>query len=227
MIPLSPRLLACASMVTGSTVCDIGTDHAFLPVYLVTAGRCSRAIATDIKEGPLESAKGTLRRYGVGKQITLVLSDGFDKVDVKGITDVVIAGLGGESIRDILAAPKAAFLRNGINTVLQPMSKAEVLRAWLAENGFSVKKEIAVKDTHLYTVMQVQYTGEAKTLTEAASYIGWLRRTDPLTRVYLASVMDRLHTRAHGLDDAGQTEAAAQVRGLIRQINAWMAGENI
>ena len=224
MIPLSPRLRACASLVTGDAVCDIGTDHAYLPAFLVTSGKCSRAVATDIKEGPLESARGTLKRYNAAKQVTLVLSDGFDKVSTKGITDAVIAGLGGESIRDILAAKSAGFLKTGVNLVLQPMSKAEVLRAWLAENGFVTDKELAVKDAHLYTVMQVHYTGEKRTLTPAQSYIGRLRRSDPLTRAYMAVVLDRLHTRAHGLDDAGQADAAAAVRAIIRDINTWMAG---
>ena len=104
MLPISPRLLTCASMVKGEFVCDIGTDHAYLPVYLVTSGKCRQAVATDIKEGPLDSAKGTLKRYGVISSIKLILSDGFDKVNPKGITDVVIAGLGGENIRDILGA---------------------------------------------------------------------------------------------------------------------------
>ena len=101
-----------------------------------------------------------------------------------------------------------------------------MLRAWLAGNGYAVLKEIAVKDTRLYTVMQVRYSGEPYALSETESYIGRLRRSDPLTRVYLAGVLDRLHTKAHGLADAGQDEAAMHVRSLISGINAWMAGEN-
>ena len=111
MIPLSPRLLCCASMLKGDFVCDIGTDHAYLPAYLMMSGKAKQVIATDVKPGPLESAKGTLKRYGVSRDIRLILSDGFDKVPPKGITDVVIAGMGGETIRDILAAPSAAFLK--------------------------------------------------------------------------------------------------------------------
>ena len=222
MIPISARLLTCASMVTGAFVCDIGTDHAYLPVYLVMSGKCRQAIATDIKEGPLNSAKGTLKRYGVSSSIKLILSDGFDKVNPKGVTDVVIAGLGGENIRDILASKKAEFIRNGINLVLQPMSKAEVLRAWLAENGFAVLKETAVKDNHVYTVMQAHYTGEKRVISEAEAYIGLLNRGELLTKIYIAGVQDRLHTRAHGLEDAGQTAEAEQVRRLIGRINDWL-----
>ena len=97
MIPLSPRLLCCASMLKGDFVCDIGTDHAYLPVYLMMSGKARQVIATDVKQGPLESAKGTLKRYGVSREIRLILSDGFDKVPPKGITDVVKGFLQGLS----------------------------------------------------------------------------------------------------------------------------------
>jgi len=224
MIPLSPRLLCCASMIQGSVVCDIGTDHAYLPAYLITSGKCSEVIATDIKTGPLESAKGTLRRYRAENGVKLVLSDGFEKVSPKGITDVVIAGMGGETIRDILAAKCADFLRKKpVNLVLQPMTKAEVLRAWLSRNGFLMTKETAVKDTHVYTVIQAHYTGDTEPLTEAETYYGKLKRTDPLTKIYIAGIQNRLHTRASGLEDSGNPEEAEAVRSLISGINRWLS----
>lgn len=219
MIPISPRLLCCASMIQGDSVCDIGTDHAYLPAYLVSGGTVKTVIATDVKQGPLNSAAGTLKRYHVAENIRLILSDGFDKVPPKGITDVVIAGMGGETIRDILAAKSAQFLKKGANLVLQPMTKAEILRAWLAENGFTVTKETAVRDTHVYTVMQAHYTGEVRTLTEAEAYCGKLKRTDPLTKIYVAAVQERLNTKATGLEEAGKTEEAAAVRQTMREIN--------
>lgn len=224
MIPLSPRLLCCAAFVTGDFVCDIGTDHAFLPAYLVKSGRCSEVIATDIREGPLATAKNTLKRYGVADAVRLILTDGFKKVPDKGITDIVIAGMGGESIRDILSVDEAKWIRRGTNLVLQPMTKADVLRSWLAENGFTVTKESAVKDVHVYAVMQAHYTGETRTLSGAEPYVGRMKRGDKLTRVYIAGVQDRLHTKAHGLEDAGHTEEAAAVRETIRQINEWLEG---
>ena len=134
MIPLSARLLCCASYVKGDYACDIGTDHALLPAYLIRSGRCDRVLATDIKQGPLSAAAQTLKRYQVSDVIARCCSDGLKAVPDKGITDVIIAGMGGETIRDILAAPCAVWLRRGTNLVLQPMTKAEVLRTWLAEN---------------------------------------------------------------------------------------------
>jgi len=221
MVPLSPRLLCCASLIAGGFVCDVGTDHAFLPVYLVMSGKCAQVIATDIREGPLSTAKGTLKRYHVADSVQLMLTDGLKKVPDKGITDVVIAGMGGENIRDILAADEAKWLQRGTNLVLQPMSKPEVLRCWLAENGFAITKELAVKDTHVYSVIQAHYTGEVRTLTGAEPYVGLLKHNDRITKIYIAGVLQRLQTKAEGLSHAGQTADADAVRAIITQINEW------
>lgn len=222
MIPLSPRLLCCASMIKGDFVCDIGTDHAYLPAYLVKSGKVRQALATDIRKGPLEMAKQTLKKHGISQEVRLILSDGFEHVPPKGITDAVIAGMGGETIRDILADKSAAWLKNGVNLVLQPMTKSEVLRRWLAENGFCMTKETAVKDNHIYTVIQANYTGAPQTLTDAEAYCGKLNRAELLTKIYIADIQKHLHTKAHGLDDAGKPEDAAAVRQLIHDINIWM-----
>lgn len=221
MIPLSARLLCCASYVKGDYACDIGTDHALLPVYLIHSGRCRRVLATDIKQGPLSAAAQTLKRHNAADVISLCCSDGLKSVPDKGITDVIIAGMGGETIRDILAAPCAAWLQRGTNLVLQPMTKAEILRAWLAENGYTITKETAVKDTHLYTVIQASYTGEKIVISEARAYIGQLRRSEPLTRIYIATILERLGKRLEGLRGSACPEAA-QTDALITEINRWL-----
>ena len=225
MIPLSPRLLTCAAMVKGNHVLDIGTDHAFLPVYLVMSGKCDRAIATDVKQGPLNAAAATLQRYKLTKQITMLLTDGFRKVNPNGVTDVVIAGMGGENIRAILSDPSAKWVQNGINLVLQPMTKPEVLRTWLAENGFTVTMESAVRDIRIYTVMQAVYTGEKHSLSPAEAYYGKLKRTELLTKIYIANVQERLHTKEQGLLQANQTEEAQALREIINGINLWLKPE--
>lgn len=224
MIPLSPRLLCCASMVQGDYACDIGTDHALLPIYLIKSNRCVQVLATDIKEGPLSAAQKGISRYGVQNAVKLCLSDGFDKVPNKGITDAIIAGMGGETIRDILSAPSAKWLERGTNLVLQPMTRSEVLRVWLAEHGFTVTKETAVKDVHLYTVMQAHYSGECRTLSEVESHIGKLSRTEPLTRIYLATILERLHTKLLGLQQGDNAEEAQNVQIVIDGINQWLQG---
>lgn len=221
MIPLSARLLCCASFVQSEYVCDIGTDHALLPAYLVQSGKCKHALATDIKQGPLSAAAQTLKRFNVEQAVSLCCSDGLRSVPDKGITDVVIAGMGGETIRDILADPCAKWLNRGTNLVLQPMTKAEILRSWLAENGFRIIKESAVKDTHLYTVMQVRYTGDTVPLTESQSYVGQLRQTELLTRVYIATILQRLGKKLEGQRSANSPDAKL-TENLIHEINLWL-----
>jgi tRNA A22 N-methylase len=188
-------------------------------VYLVLSGKCSQAIATDIRSGPLESAKGTLKKYRVTQNIKLIHTDGLKNVPPHGITDVVMAGMGGETIRDILAAPEAKWLQNGISLVLQPMTKAEVLRRWLAENGFAVRRENVVKDTKIYCVMQVQYTGEKRTVSEAEAFCGTLKRSELLPKIYIADVQKHLMNKVNGLEEAGKPAEADAVRALMKEIN--------
>ena len=88
----------CRTGDAGRVVCDVGTDHAYLPAELLRRGQCTRAVATDIHAGPLEAAKRTLTEAGVLEQAELFLCDGLAQVQPEGITDVVIAGMGGETI---------------------------------------------------------------------------------------------------------------------------------
>ena len=140
---LTKRLAACAALVTpGGVVCDVGTDHAYLPAELLRRGQCTRAVATDIHAGPLEAAKRTLTEAGVLEQAELFLCDGLAQVQPEGITDVVIAGMGGETIIHIL---EDCPWRRQVHLILQPMTKIPDLRRWLAEQGFSWTEQ-AVQD---------------------------------------------------------------------------------
>ena len=128
---LTKRLAACAAQVTpAGVVCDVGTDHAYLPAELLQSGRCTRAVATDIHAGPLEAARRTLTEAGVLEQAELFLCDGLEQVQPAGITDVVIAGMGGETIVHIL---ENCPWRRQVHLILQPMTKIPDLRLWLAQ----------------------------------------------------------------------------------------------
>lgn len=96
---LDKRLKLCADMVSGEgIVCDVGTDHAYLPVELILSGKCEKVIASDINEHPLDAAARTIKKYGVSDKISLVLSDGLENVPLDGVSDIIIAGMGGETI---------------------------------------------------------------------------------------------------------------------------------
>ena len=159
MLTLSPRLMACARLVSGAgCCCDVGTDHACLPVYLLQRGICTSVIASDIGEGPLQSARQTAARWGVSEGIRIIRSDGLQQIPKEGVTDVVIAGMGAETICDILE--HGDWLRRGTNLILQSMTRTPLLRRWLSAHGFALYREIPVQEEQrLYTVLQAGYTG--------------------------------------------------------------------
>ncbi|MBR5135399.1 MAG: SAM-dependent methyltransferase, partial [Clostridia bacterium] len=132
------RLLCVASMVREKArLADIGTDHAHLPVYLLQQNRIVRAIAADIGEGPADAARRTVQAAGLQDKVTVRVGDGLSVISPEEVTDIVIAGMGGETIVHILK--QAPWLKKGqYRLVLQPMSKTVELRAWLYENGFTI-----------------------------------------------------------------------------------------
>ena len=133
---LSPRLQTCADLVSqGGTACDVGTDHAYLAVWLIQNGRCTRVTASDIGEGPLRSAAQTVAQAGLSDQITLQLTDGLNGLAPSDFSDIIIAGMGGETIAAILGA--ADFSQRDTRLILQPMTRGTYLRCWLAEHGFA------------------------------------------------------------------------------------------
>ena len=172
---LDARLLSVAKFVReGAYVCDIGTDHAYLPVYLVIIGRASRALASDINKGPVMRAKESVAKYGVPDKIEVILSDGLAGAEGYPVTDIIIAGMGGELIASILDAAK--WVRDDrYRLVLQPMTHAEILRKYLADNGFSVIDEDIVKDTgnnKIYQIICAEFSNKTENYTVDELYLG-------------------------------------------------------
>ncbi len=172
---LGARLSACADLVRkGAVAADIGTDHAMLPVYLVENDICPKAIASDIAQKPYEGAVAFVKQHDLTDKIDVRLGAGLEKVSPDEVTDIVIAGMGGELIVQILEAAQWTKCEK-FNLILQPMSKASILRSWLWMNGFSIESETAVTDSGRdYTVINSRYTGEKIISTELETYIGKL-----------------------------------------------------
>ena len=105
---------------------------------MIKENMCKKALACDVAPMPLKSAEEHINREGLSDRIGTVLSDGLDNVPPEGITDVVMAGMGGELIARLLE--KCPWVKNNVNLVLQPMTKWDVLRKWLYDNGFEVKR---------------------------------------------------------------------------------------
>lgn len=169
---LSKRLEAVASFVpTGAVLADIGSDHAYLPCYLVHKEVISRAIAGEVVKGPYESAVRQVRTEGLTENITVRLADGLAAVHPNDKVDTVtIAGMGGPLIVSILEKHPEA-LENVTRLVLQPNIHAKVIREWALQNGWAIlNEEILEEDGKVYEILVLQ-RGE-ETLTEAEILLG-------------------------------------------------------
>ena len=223
-LELSPRLGAIAGLVPEGCGClaDIGTDHGYVPVSLLLEGRVWRAVAADIGAPPLEHARRTAARYGVTDRIDFRLGDGLSVLRPGEAEVIVIAGMGGDAVVDILSA--APWSRAGPLLLLQPMSKAEVLRAFLPEGGFAVLAERLVQDKGvLYPILTV-CGGEMPALPDARAWGGAALEGDPLWGLYLADRLLRLRRAAAGLAKARDPEMSGKrekLLGVIAQLEAW------
>ena len=204
---LNPRLQACAAYVgRGSAVCDVGTDHAQLAVHLIETGISERVIASDIGEGPLAAAQRTIEKHGLSSKIRTILSDGLQNVPPEGLTDVVIAGMGGETMVHILET--CPFPLTEIRLILQPMTKADVLRQWLYRNGFAIMQETCVRDDRfLYAVMRAEYTGIRQEPDFALMRIGRMDLREPDCMAYAQRQYEMICKSRDGRISAGQDPA--------------------
>ena len=195
-LQLQPRLQMLADLVPqGAALADVGTDHGYLPVYLLQKGAIRRAIASDIGAEPLDHARRTAEEYGAA--LELRLCDGLKGIAPHETDTIVIAGMGGESIIAILSA--APWTKDGCRLILQPMTRQELLRRSLAENGYRFTAERLVEDKGtIYPILCVE-GGAQPPLSEAETYSGLLLADDPLYGEYLARQMARLKKAADGM----------------------------
>lgn len=203
---LDSRLQQIAAFArSGSRLADIGTDHALLPVQLIRQGVCTYVIASDVKKGPVAAATRTVMEAGLTEKIAIRLGDGLSTVSPDEVDDIVIAGMGGETIIAILEA--APWVKSDhYRLILQPMTRAEKLRRFLWENGFEIEREQVVQDgQHWYTVLQVGYTGVAVNPDAFSCYVGRILLSEGAP--YLRLVAKRLQKQQQG----GYNEEIARV----------------
>ncbi len=170
---LDKRLGAVAELTRqGAILADIGTDHAYLPVFLLKTGKISYAYATDINSGPLASAKETVLENGLSDRVALKLTDGADGLSGLGITDYAICGMGGELIAEIVS--RAEDMRDkSVRLILQPMSRQAHLRRTLAALGFEIITEsYSFADGKYYVCFLAEYTGKKKELSLIDAELG-------------------------------------------------------
>ena len=214
---LTPRLQAIAEQVAqGARLADVGTDHGYLPVWLLREGRIDSAIATDLREGPLNRSRETAQRFGVEAQVSFRLCDGLSAIRPEEADTVVIAGMGGETIISILEA--AAWTKEGTLLLLQPMTKFAELRLWVQKHGYQITEErIACEGERLYSILTVR-GGKMPPMSPAELWAGRHNRS-PLRQKYLAQVRRKAEKALQG-----QEAAQAPDPGRIEELNRVLSG---
>lgn len=219
-IAIDGRLLSVAGFVRqGAQFADIGTDHAYLPIYLLKGGVISYAAASDINEGPLESARANAREYGVIDKMSFHLADGLDDLKDSGVTDIAIAGMGGELIADIVS--RAEFVKNkDIRLILQPMSKQAHLRRMLEAGGFRIIGESYSRSMgKYYLTVCAEYDGMPREIDLVEAELGraeFVRELTPEAVGYFRTKLRALEKIGRGKAAGG--ESTDNEDSLIRKI---------
>ena len=220
-IPITPRLKTVAELIGETDVlCDIGCDHGYLPIYLISQKKIKKAYACDLRDGPLKTALKNISAFHMKEFIQTVKSNGLSELTAFTYDTISICGMGGRLIAEILANDMENAYR-AKQLVLQPQSEIPVLRRFLADNGFSICEErIAVEDRRYYVVMSV-IKGEEENRDEMSLILGrkLLEKTDELTKCYLKKELHRFQTI---LEARGGEKNAPDVQKLICELKKYV-----
>lgn len=213
------RLKTAAGFVRqGSRAADIGTDHAYLPVYLILNNISPYVIASDLRKKPLENARRSISGLSLGDRIELRLSDGLDAYEPGEADDIIICGMGGNLITDILS--RCSWIKDKrYRLILQPQSHAYDLREYLFSEGFSVIEETGVRsEGRVYTVSAAEYSGIKDTeFSDIDIYFGKLiYRKDDVSREICSRTLGYLKVRYKSELEYGNRALAEKFESIIK-----------
>lgn len=218
---LDNRLMAIADLVQKDKIfADIGTDHAYLPVYLVEKGIVKKAIAADLRVGPLDNARDAVVSYGYESQIELRLSDGLDNFKENEVEEIAVAGMGGLLISEFIN--RTEWLKNeNVHLILQPMTHVEELRKTLFDNGFVIDKEVVAKDgDKLYIILSVYYYEGQTAYTDFDLIVGKLPyNDDSLSKEYLTKIYNKYLKKLQALKNADRE--CTELEKLVGELKQW------
>ncbi|MDD2955887.1 MAG: class I SAM-dependent methyltransferase [Oscillospiraceae bacterium] len=223
MTALDPRLAAIARMVRpGARTADIGTDHGYLIAYLAKENIIPGGFACDIRPQPLEKARGLLRGQGLLSRVKVLLTDGLSGLPRDGVDDVVIAGMGGDTMIHILSQagwkdPEKRFL-------LQPMTRASQLRQYLCREGYEILEEQAAEaGGFVYAILRAAFTGNRWEPDELFCAFGLMPDCPGRESLqYLIRQREALSARLDGLCRAAGPDAGRirEARELLARMDA-------
>lgn len=221
-IPLSNRLLACCSFVhPGDRVADVGCDHGYLGIHLLLTGIARSVIASDVNQGPLDSARRNAEKYGVRQNIIFCLSDGVQNIP-KDFDTLVCAGMGADTMISILSA--APWLKSPqYRLILQCQSKNPALRRYVTNQGYRIRQETLAQDgKFIYPVMEIVYE-PGFVLDEAQCYLSpaLLESGSELLMPYSERILAGLRETVTGLSASGGPVYEQKLQ-LIRLLESMM-----
>lgn len=228
-LPISRRLLSCCDYVNqNDRVADVGCDHGYLSIYLLTQGIARSAIASDVNEQPLLSAVRNAEKFGVRDRMEFYLSDGLRNIP-RDFNCIVCAGMGADTMISILEA--APWLKSAqYRLILQCQSRRPELRRYLSKQGFAIRRETLVKEgKFLYPIMEVVY-GPGSILTDAQCHISpaLLASGSVLLPEFYQRVTDGLRTTVMGLSRSGgeKYEEYAAILAELKELEGSIHGND-
>lgn len=189
---LSLRLQTICNMISScKTIADIGTDHGYIPIYLIKNKICKFAIACDINKGPLEKAKDNISMEGLENNISLRLGSGFDIITPGEVNVAIIAGMGGHLIKDLIESGIEVF-KSLDYLILQPVQNPDVLRKYIYDSGFEViKEELCIDEKIFYEIIKIRYANKDENIKEIENDIFYevshdlIKRKHPLVNEFI------------------------------------------
>ncbi|NMA66725.1 MAG: SAM-dependent methyltransferase [Clostridiaceae bacterium] len=207
---LKKRLKLIYNMIPNcKVISDIGTDHALLPAFALINGKCVKAIACDVRKGPLKRAKETVNQFSLNDKMELRLGDGLEPILEEEVDTIVIAGMGGQLIAEILDKSISKAKRAN-NIILQPMTKQGFLRVFLWKHGFEILDEALAKEGEkLYQVLKVRYTGTIRKAWEPINEIigeKLIEKKDPFLSEWITAAIQKQEKVVEGLKVANTSD---------------------
>ncbi|MBM7614627.1 tRNA (adenine(22)-N(1))-methyltransferase [Alkaliphilus hydrothermalis] len=229
-VKLTPRLEKIASLVENhSRVADIGTDHGYIPLYLLQNRISSFAIASDVNKKPLESAEANIKIYGYGGKIETRLGGGLATLRPGEVDTIIIAGMGGLLISDILEEAQD-IVESTKTFILQPMQAQEELRRYLVKNGFCIKLDQLVKEDHRIYEIIVAEKGTQTVEKDIFYTVGFHLKSNPLplAEEFIQRKMmiyEKIMNDIKGLTSDGAKEKYGMAHDMfneLREVMAWL-----
>ncbi len=221
-VRIDKRLECVAGYVRqGAYLADIGTDHAYLPIYLVKKGVIERAVASDVAEGPTSRARANVMLNGMADRIRVLQADGLSGIEGESVSDIAIAGMGAELIAKLLDASSCASVP-GVRLILQPMTRREALGEYLCSAGYKTVGESLVRDGHLYHIICAEYDGEVRRASPLELAVGKLNlaRRDELVLEYVDGLLRRMRSNLEAKRSSGVDHSFEEQ--MIREIGEYL-----